>query len=77
MNTADRLNLSSAAPTTVNIDEIDIQSRRAWALTSMLMTYVNQDTDEPSQQVISETLASIWEHLDAIGAEIHRAGGDS
>ncbi len=60
--------------TTIDLQEIDTQSRRAWALTSMLMTYVNQDTDEPSKLVLSETLAAIWEHLDAIGAEFHKEG---
>lgn len=60
--------------TTVNIDEIDIQSRRAWALTAMLQTYLEQDLNEPCKQVMSETLASIWEHLDSIGAELHRHG---
>lgn len=63
-----------------DIQEIDTQSRRAWALTSMLLTYVNQDTDELDKHVMSEALLSIFEHLDAIGAEIHdihRAGGES
>lgn len=64
--------MSDNTSTATNLDEIDIHSRRACALTSMLMTYVNQDTDEPSPQVMSEALAEIWERLDAIGAEIHR-----
>ncbi|MFC7089771.1 hypothetical protein ACFQH5_09440 [Halomonas salifodinae] len=58
--------------TTAKLVEIEAHSRRAWALTSMLMTYINQDTDEPSNEVLSEALAEIWERLDAIGAEIHR-----
>ena len=58
--------------TTADLQEIDVHSRRAWALTSMLMTYVNQETDNPSPEVLNEALAEIWERLDAIGAEIHK-----
>ncbi|MGR4068278.1 hypothetical protein [Billgrantia sp. C5P2] len=58
--------------TTVDIQEIEVHSRRAWALTSMLITYVNQETDKPSPEVMNETLMDIWENLDAIGAATHK-----
>ena len=49
------------------IDNIDIHSRRAWGLTSMLMTYVNQNNEKPNKEVINEALSEIFERLDAIG----------
>lgn len=58
--------------TDTNLEEIEVHSRRAWALTSMLMTCIDHSTAQPSKEVLSETLSSIWEHLDAIGAEMHR-----
>lgn len=50
------------------IEEVDTHSRRAWALTSILMTYVSQGIDIQSKEVLHETLTDIWENLDAIGA---------
>lgn len=64
--------MQSQDTTTVNIGEIEVHSRRAWALTSMAMTYLQQDLNEPSTEVVSEALAEIWERLDAIAAEIHK-----
>ena len=53
------------------IENIEVHSHRAWALASMLQTYLNQD-GELSREVMGEAVAEIWERLDAIGAELHR-----
>ncbi|CAM4017449.1 hypothetical protein VRRI112168_10815 [Vreelandella rituensis] len=58
--------------TAQQIDNIELHSQRAWALASMLQTYLSQGTDEPSREVMSGAVAEIWERLDAIGAELHR-----
>ncbi|EWH00463.1 hypothetical protein [Halomonas sp. BC04] len=62
----------TAQQSITRIDAIEVHSRRAKALTQMLMTYCAQGDDEPSQEVIAEVLAEICERQDAIGAEIHR-----
>lgn len=53
------------------IENIEVHSRRAWALASMLQTYLNQD-GELSREVMGEAVDEIFERLDAIGAELHR-----
>jgi hypothetical protein len=53
------------------LENIDTHSRRAWALTSMLQTYLGQDENRLSKEVMSDVVDEIWERLDAIGAELH------
>ncbi|RCV87498.1 hypothetical protein [Billgrantia montanilacus] len=53
------------------LDNIETHAHRAWALASMLQTYLDQDMNRLTKEVLTETVDEIWEKLDAIGAELH------